>query len=217
MNKQNFLEGLIVFSVMTGILLPVRLFFVAYISDNWLGSFGLVSAISITMLVLTKKGKLGKFGQIFERQLNKLQHGKRAKIVYGQSIFFLIILGGTIFAIEQGNSIYSDLKEELLAQNQEFSDSNKILAMANEVTFQDWVNGFIGMILAVFFAFPQLAAVFAVLNDSSHGWVLHFYTVAFVEYLEIFGLLLLYRFYLPKKNPTLSKNKGKTFEHSNYE
>ena len=200
---------------MTGILLPVRLFFVAYISDNWLGSFGLISAISIMMIILTKKGKLGKFGQMFDRQLNKLQHGKRAKIVYGQSLFFLIILGGTIFAIEQGNSVYIDLKEELLAQNQEFSDSNKILAMAKEVTIQDWINGFIGMIFAVFFAFPQLAAVFAVLNDSSQGWVLHFYTVAFVEYLEIFGILLLYRFYLPKKDSTSAKNKGKTFEHAN--
>jgi len=200
---------------MTGVLLPVRLFFVAYISDNWLGSFGIISAISIIMIILTKKGKLGKFGQMFERQLNKLQHGKRAKIVYGQSLFFLIILGGTIFAIEQGNSVYSDLKEELLAQNQEFSDSKQILAMAKNVTIQEWINGFIGMILAVFFAFPELAAVFAVLNDSSQGWVLHFYTVAFVEYIEIFGILLFYRFYLPKKNSTTPKNTDKTFEHTN--
>ena len=200
---------------MTGILLPVRLFFVAYLSDNWLGSFGVISAISITMLILTKKGRLGKFGQMFERQLNKLQHGKRGKIVYGQSIFFLIILGGTIFAIEQGNSIYSDLKEELLAQNQEFSDSEQLLALAKEVSIQDWINGFIGLILAVFFAFPQLAAVFAVLNESSQGWVLHFYTIALVEYLELFGILLLYRFYLPKKNFTIPKNKGKTFEGAN--
>ena len=214
MNKQNFLEGLIVFSVMTGILLPVRLLFVAYVSDNWFGSFGIIAAISVTMIILTKKGKLGKFGEIFERQLNKLQHGKRAKIVYGQAVFFLLILGGTIYAIELGNTVYSDLKDELLAQNQEFSDSDKILAMAKEVTLQDWINGFIGMILAVFFAFPQLSAVFAVLNDSSQGWVLHFYTVAFVEYLEIFGILLLYRFYLPKKNAKLSKNTGKTLEET---
>jgi hypothetical protein len=69
--------------------------------------------------------------------------------------------------------------------------------------------------LAVFFAFPQLAAVFAVLNESSQGWVLHFYTVAFVEYLELFGILLLYRFFLSKKNSTIPKNKDKTFEHTN--
>jgi hypothetical protein len=62
------------------------------------------------------------------------------------------------------------------------------------------------MILAIFFAFPQLAAVFAVLNDSSDGWILHFYTVAFVEYMELFGILLLFRFTMVGKKATISKN-----------
>ena len=72
------LEGLIVFAVITGILLPVRLFFVAYVSDNWFGSFGVIGAISILLLTLAKKDKLGKFGQMFNRQIEKFQHGKKA-------------------------------------------------------------------------------------------------------------------------------------------
>ena len=206
MNKRSFLEGLIVFSVMTGLLLPVRLLFVMYVSDNWFGSFGLIAIISITMIILTKKGKLGKFGEMFDRQLSKLQHGKRAKIVYGQSIFFLLILGGTIFAIEQGNSVYAELKNDILKENEDFSDPEQILAKAEKISFQEWINGFIGMILAIFVAFPQLSAVFAVLNDSSDGWILHFYTVAFVEYLELFGILLLFRFTMVGKKATISKN-----------
>jgi hypothetical protein len=191
---------------MTGLLLPIRLFFVMYVSDNWFGSFGLISVISITVIILTKKRKLGKFGEMFDRQLSKLQHGKRAKIVYGQSILFLLILGGTIFAIEQGNSTYVELKNEILKENEDFSDAGQILAKAEKISFQEWINGFIGMILAIFFAFPQLAAVFAVLNDSSDGWVLHFYTVAFVEYMELFGILLLFRFTMVGKKATISKN-----------
>ena len=191
---------------MTGILLPVRLFFVTYVSDNWFGSFGVIALISITLIILTKKRKLGKFGEMFDRQLSKLQHGKRAKIVYGQSILFLLILGGTIFAIEQGNSTYVELKEEILKENEDFSDAEQILAKAEKISFQEWVNGFLGMILAIFFAFPQLSAVFAVLNDSSDGWVLHFYTVAFVEYLELFGMLLLFRFTMVGKKAAISKN-----------
>ena len=191
---------------MTGLLLPIRLFFVMYVSDNWFGSFGLISVISITVIILTKKRKLGKFGEMFDRQLSKLQHGKRAKIVYGQSILFLLILGGTIFAIEQGNSTYVELKNEILKENEDFSDAGQILAKAEKISFQEWINGFIGMILAIFFAFPQLAAVFAVLNDSSDGWVLHFYTVAFVEYVELFGILLLFRFTMVHKKATISKN-----------
>ena len=191
---------------MTGLLLPIRLFFVMYVSDNWFGSFGLISVISITVIILTKKRKLGKFGEMFDRQLSKLQHGKRAKIVYGQSILFLLILGGTIFAIEQGNSTYVELKNEILKENEDFSDAGQILAKAEKISFQEWINGFIGMILAIFFAFPQLAAVFAVLNDSSDGWILHFYTVAFVEYMELFGILLLFRFTMVGKKATISKN-----------
>ena len=210
MKYQNFLESLIVFGVMTGILLPVRLLFVSYVSDDWFGSFGIISAISITMIILTKKGKLGKFGEIFERQINKLQKGKRAKIVYGQSIIFLLILGGTIFAIEQGNSAYVDLKNQLLVEHEEFTDPQEILKKTEQLEVQDWFFGVLGLFLAVFVAFPQLSAVLAVLNDSFDGWILHFYTVAFVEYLELFGILLYYRYSLYSKK-TSSELKDKNF------
>lgn len=193
--KTNFLEGILVFAVMTGLLLPVRLVFVTYVSDNWFGSFGIISAISIVMIVLVKKGKLGKFGEIFERQLSKIQHGKKGMIVYGQAILFLMILGGTIFAIEMGNSVYAELKEEILVEHEELSQPDSLIAQSEEFEAQDWAFGIIGLIIAVFFAFPQVAAVFAVLNQTFDGWILHFYTVAFVEYLEFFGILIFYRFF----------------------
>ncbi len=199
MKRENILEGLIVFGVMTGILLPARLLFVSYISSDWFGSFGIITAISVTMIVLTKKGKLGRFGEMFERQINKLQKGKRAKIVYGQSIIFLLILGGTIFAIEQGNSTYVDLKNQILEEHEEFANPNELLAKTEQLEAQDWVFGVLGLFLAIFIAFPQLSAVLAVLNESFDGWILHFYTVAFVEYLELFGILIYFRYSLSGK------------------
>jgi hypothetical protein len=190
---------------MTGILLPVRLVFVSYVSTDWFGSFGLISAISIIIVVLTKKEKLGAFGKMFERQINKLQNGKKAKLVYGQSIIFLLILGGTIFAIEQGNTVYINLKDQILEENKEFSNPEEILKKSEELQAQDWVFGMMAMFLAIFIAFPQLSAVLAVLNDSFDGWVLHFYTVAFVEYLEMFGILVFFRY-------SYWKNKKRVFE-----
>lgn len=190
---------------MTGILLPVRLFFVTYVSDDWFGSFGLISAISVAMVVLTKKGKIGAFGKMFERQINKLQKGKKAKIVYGQSIIFLLILGGTIFAIEQGNSVYADLKEQILIENEEFADPEEIIKKTEQLEAQDWIYGMMAMFLAIFVAFPQLSAVLAVLDESFDGWVLHFYTVAFVEYLEMFGILIYFRYTLWKNKSLVSK------------
>jgi len=207
MKNKNFLEGLVVFSVMTGILLPVRLFFVTYISTEWFGSFGIISTISVTMIILTKKEKLGRVGKMFDSQMKKLQKGKRAKIIYGQSIIFLLILGGTIFAIEQGNSVYIDLKNQLLEEHEEFTNPEEILKKTNELKFEDWIYGLVGMFLAIFFAFPQLSAVLAVLNDSLNGWILHFYTVAFVEYLELFGILIFYKFSLSKNSLEVLDNK----------
>jgi len=209
MKRQNILEGLIVFGVMTGILLPARLLFVSYISSDWFGSFGIITAISVTMIVLTKKGKLGRFGEMFERQINKLQKGKRAKIVYGQSLILLLILGGTIFAIEQGNSTYVDLKNQILEEHEEFADPNEILAKTQQLEAQDWIFGVLGLFLAVFIAFPQLSAVLAVLNESFDGWILHFYTVAFVEYLELFGILIYFRYSLSgKKSYSVAEDKN---------
>ena len=209
MVKKDFVEAIIVFSVMTGILLPVRLFFVSYVSNNWFGSFGIIAIISATIIILTKKGRLGKFGHMFERQINKFQHGKKGKVVYGQAILFLIILGGTIFAIEQGNSVYKELKEQILEEHQEFSDPNQIIEKTEQLNAQDWAYGFIGLFLAIFYAFPQLSAVFAVLNDSFNGWILHFYTVAFVEYIELFGILLAFRFFFKTQNSEIGKNDSK--------
>lgn len=201
-SKKNIIEGLIVFSVMTGLLLPVRLIFVSYVSDNWFGSFGIISLISIAMIILVKKGKLGKFGEMFERQLKKIQHGTKGIIVYGQAVLFLMILGGTIFAIEMGNSTYVEIKNEILAEHEELSEPDTLIAQSKSFELQDWFYGIIGLVIAVFFAFPQLAAVFAVLNETFDGWILHFYTVAFVEYLELFGILVFYRFYGSNiKNP----------------
>ena len=180
---------------MTGLLLPVRLVFVSFVSDNWFGSFGIISVISVLMIVLVKKRKLGKFGEIFDRQLTKIQHGKRGILVYSQAILFLMILGGTIFAIEMGNTAFGDIKEEILSQHEELSQPETLIAQSEKFELQDWFYGIVGMFVAVFVAFPQLAAVFAVLDETFDGWILHFYTVAFVEYLELFGILIFYRFY----------------------
>ena len=48
-------EPLIVFSIMGGILLPARLLFVEYISDNWLGSLGVIALISTVVIILAKR------------------------------------------------------------------------------------------------------------------------------------------------------------------
>ena len=87
-----------------------------------------------------------------------------------------------------------------------------LLLLLKIPSLQDWVFGMMAMFLAIFIAFPQLSAVLAVLNESFDGWVLHFYTVAFVEYLEMFGILIYFRYSFWKNKTLISeldKNQGK--------
>ena len=184
---------------MTGLLLPARLFFVEYVSDNWLGSFGIISAISVSIIILAKKQKLGFFGPMLERQIYKFQKGKRGILVFGESVLLLVLLGTTIFAIEQGNSAYSDLK----LQNNKNVPSDSIQVQIVELTKDwipvDWANAYLIGSLAFVTDFPVMSASIASIDEATDGQLLHFYTVGFVEYIELFGILILYKISFWKK------------------
>ena len=191
---------------MTGILLPARLLFVEFVSDDWLGSLGVISAISIAIIVLAKKKKLGFFGVMFERQLYKFQKGKRGLVVFGESIFLLLVLGGMIFAIEQGNSTFSHLKM-VTAQNLPATENpEQILKMTDKINNQDWLMGFLMTPVTFVTEFPKVSAIIASIDQRLDGWLLHFYTVGFVEYLELFGILVFYRISYRLKAKQLTEN-----------
>lgn len=201
---KDIFESIIVFGVMTGILMPVRLLFVSYVSDDWLGSFGVITAISIIILVLAKKGKLGEFGNMFQRQIEKLLKGKRKILVYIESAFVLTLLGGMIFTIQMGNTIYADVQEEFFIE-QDIENPEILVEQTRQWTINDWLNGFFVAPLALIHAFPLMSSIIASIDGALDGWLMHFYTVGFVEYGEFLGILLLYRFVV--KTPARKINK----------
>ena len=203
---RGIFESLIVFAVLTGILLPARLLFVEYVSDNWFGSLGVISAISIAIIVLAKKKKLGFFGSMLERQIYKFQKGKRGLVVFGESIFLLLVLGGMIFAIEQGNSTYSYLKTESAQKLPATNNPEQILKMTDNVNDQDWLMGFLMTPVTFVTEFPKMSAIIASIDQKLDGWLLHFYTVGFVEYLELFGILVFYRLSFRLKAKQMTQN-----------
>lgn len=198
-------ESIIVFAVMTGLLLPARLLFVTYVSDDWLGSFGVISAISIGFLILAKKGKLGEFGKMFQRQIEKLLKGKRKFVVYAESAFMLILLGGMIFTINEGNTTYLHLQDQFFVK-QEINSPETLMAQTNEMETKDWLYGLLIAPVAFLTAFPHMSAVIALFDGALDGWLLHFYTVGFVEYTEFLGILVLYRFVIKTKSAKEIKN-----------
>ena len=203
---RGIFESLIVFGAMTGILLPARLLFVEFVSDDWLGSLGVISAISIAIIVLAKKKKLGFFGVMFERQLYKFQKGKRGLVVFGESIFLLLVLGGMIFAIEQGNSTFSHLKMETTQNLPATENPDQILKMTDKINNQDWLMGFLMTPVTFVTEFPKMSAIIASIDQRLDGWLLHFYTVGFVEYLELFGILVFYRLSFRLKAKQMTQN-----------
>ena len=192
-------ESLIVFFIMGGLLLPARLLFVEYISDSWLGSLGVITAISISVIILAKKRKLGFFGPMLERQIYKFQKGKRGLIIFVESAFLLLILGGMIFAIDQGNNVYYDLKMQNTQISASSPSAKQILEATDDWESSDWVFGFLMAPVAFLTAFPQMSAAIASIDQSLDGWLMHFYTVGFVEYSELLGILIFYKISFRKK------------------
>jgi len=196
-------EFAIVFGVMMLVMLPVRIILVEYVSDDWWGSFGAISAIAILMVVLVKKKKLGKFGEMFERQMLKLhKRGLRQKVVFGNMIFALVVTGLLIYSINVGDSTFLEQKLLIVAQaggeealQEKLGSMDK---MYEEVTFDQILTAFIAIPVLLFTQFPYFAGLWAIENDLTNGFLLHLSTVAFVETLEFFGVLMFYRFTLKK-------------------
>jgi len=71
--------------------------------------------------------------------------------------------------------------------------------MYEEVTFDQILTAFVAIPVLLFTQFPYFAGLWAIENDLTEGFLLHISTVAFVETLEFFGILMFYRFTLKNK------------------
>ena len=191
MEKNDIKEKLIVMGVTVGLLFPVRIFFSSYVSDDWLGSLGIMSVLAVLLVVLIKRKKLGWFGKIFENQMRKTVGGKTGKYLIGFAIFFLVYFGATLFFIDRGDTIYFEDKEVFFYAIIEeggynISDLKSYDLIGPQLSTQ---NG-----LQVFSSLDYMFSIaYAVMNDMSDGWLEHIVVVMFVEQIELIGLLVLYR------------------------
>ena len=141
---------------------------------------------------------MGFFGTIFEHQIYKFQKGKRAILVFAESAVLLLILGGMIFAIDQGNSVYYDLKIQPGKNSPMTNSAEQILELTNDLDATGWFVGFFMAPIRFLTAFPQMSAAIASIDQRFDGGLLYFYTVGFVEYVELMGVLIFYRIYFRK-------------------
>ncbi len=197
---KDFVESASVAIVLLVVLLPVRLLFVEYVSTDWLGSFGVVSAITAVLFVLAKKNKMGWFGRAYHRQLFKANRGKRRYLIYFNISVGIIFFSATIYGINLGHTDYqtevTQVKEMVPASNMQ-----ELVEQSSQETKPEHVP--LAIILFIFillFRFDVFSVLMSALNDISNGWILHFATVFLVELLEVAGILIFAKFTVKKES-----------------
>lgn len=191
---------------MTGILLPIRLLFVQYVSSDTWGSLGLISAISVIMVILVKKNKLGKFGKMFESEMKRLTSGKRRIFILGWLLMLTIYFSFSVYSIDQANTVYFDEKEQIKLLVKEkfalnFEDPTSII---DTLKPGEVVSGVPAYTNALFTDFKSVAIVQGIMNDMSNGFLLHFHTIFLVEGIEVLGVFIFYSIMLRKKKEVVS-------------
>ncbi len=194
MGKSDFKEKLIVIGFLVGMFLPLRLVFVEYVSDQWLGNFGLISGLGLLLLILIKKGKLGRIGTIFEKQIKQTIFGKAGKFVIALSLLSLIYFASAMIFIERGVSVYSEDQElfyDALIENNNLNQINP-----NNLKNLHIVYNSDNVFYSTFdYAF---SITYFIMNEFSGGWLEHLYFILLVEQAEILGIFIFYRvFYRP--------------------
>lgn len=195
---KEFIETFSVGIILLFVLLPIRIIFVRYVADDWLGSFGLITAFSLLILYLSRKNKLGWFGRAFNRQMFKVHKGKRRIFVYSQLAIGFIFFAGTIYAIGLGDSYYA-LEKTMVIESLEFKNIDQFVEKSQEdIRLRDLPLAIMVFFYIVLFRFDLFAIMLASLNEITDGWVMHFATVFLVEDVELIGILFLTKFYIKK-------------------
>ena len=196
--QRQRLESIAVYLILILILFPIRLALVRFVSDNWFVSFGVMISISVMLIYLTKKGRLGWFGRAFHRQMFKIHRGKRRYFVYTQVILITLYFGVSILAIEIGNSYIEEkeqVKEKIGVETlDEFMEEKE-----TQLTPTDFMFGLYVLFYILFFRFDIFAIIMSTLNDMTDGYMLHISTVFFVEEIELIIILILTKLTVKKE------------------
>ena len=187
---QDVKEKIFLMGITAGIFLPIRMLFVTYVTDDWLGSVGLLSVFGLGFIYLTQKRKLGHVGRIFEKQMRKTIGGRIGKYIVAFSILFLIYFGASIFFMDRGNSVYYYDKEILFSTLQDYQQLTRDNIPIEKLLGPEPIAGGLSWISNVEYT---LSVSLALMNDFSGGWMENLMFVVFVEQFEVIGILYFFR------------------------
>lgn len=192
----------IVAGVMTGILLPARLLFITYVSHDTWGSLGLISAISVIMVILVKKKRLGSFGRLFEKEMFRLTTGKKRLFIATMMTIMIMYFSFSLYLIDKANTVYFDEKERVKIQvlahygNLNLQNPGDIIKTLEPEKVISGVPEYADSALN---DIKSIIITQGIVNDMSNGYILHFHSVFLVEGLELLGVYIFYVVSLRKR------------------
>jgi len=188
MNREDLKEKCILAGVSAGIFLPFRLLASQYLAEHWLGSLGFATSVSLLLLFLTKKNKLGRFGEILKNQIRKTVWGRASGVIIFLLLGFMVYFGTVIILVNQGNTIYREDKEALF-QDMFSKEPSPHLRLHGPGTSSGELAG----VSQLRYAEYVFAISYSILNDMTGDWLASIHLILFIEQVEMVGLFWLYR------------------------
>jgi len=179
-------------------LLPVRVAFTVLVGDHWLGSFGILTIITVTVIYFSYKNKLGWFGRCLQRFFTR-KHTKK-KILLFINIFFVIgVISLFIYAIHYSDGKFDYEKSEVIAllPNEGMGTIEELSEQAVNTVVENpamFVLAFFIFIGLIFFDFNQFALIMWTINEISGGIYINMATIVLIEEIEVLGMFVLFHF-----------------------
>lgn len=190
---QDFKEKALTIAFFTGVFLPVRLLFYTFVSQWWIGSFGLITGILIVVMVLANKNKLGKLGVIVNKQVMSFSKGNYGKLSLIYLVFMIYLYSMFIYGVENP----SERKQEFLTLLADEGITDLETASKAENIGWSGPGASLGIIFSLIIILVPNSigfALYGIINDWTNGWALHFATVFLIESLEALGLVIYFRY-----------------------
>ncbi len=189
MNANDLKEKCILIGVSAGIFLPFRLLASQYLAEHWLGNLGFATAVSLLLLFLTKKNKLGRFGEILKNQIRSAVWGKSSTVIIFVLLGFMVYFGSVVILVNQGNTVYRADKEALFQDIFGKEPANSHLKLNGPGTGGAEFAG----VSQIRYAEYVFAMSYAILNDLTGDWLASLHLILFMEQVEMVGLFWVYR------------------------
>lgn len=187
-------EKLVTAGFFTGIFLPIRLLFYSFVSKYWLGSFGLITIVLVTLMYFSNKGKLGRLGIIVNRQVQSFATGKFGLFSIIWLLFMIYLCSMIIYGV-------NNPPQEVKAQFKEVLNTEGINDLESATHAQNigWSGpaaayGVLFSILVLLVPNKIAFTLYSIIDDWTFGWLVHFSTVILIGSIEELGLILYFRY-----------------------